>query len=196
MGELGDPIRLLETPSVSVGVSMGNLQGGFDGRSIWLEGATFSQALSLCGSAAADRASDDPLGARSAHIGPAGFHSSGVVLSARAIEAVIEKVQAARSRLHRHGSGSMAAGLSADFQVYPVQAWWETPTGTLAVLGLTSAEGGAGEILSMETNAFAELHTSDSMLAQSRQAFSAPSGPAPAAAADPFAEDELSLIHI
>ncbi|MFT5680375.1 MAG: hypothetical protein ACI8RZ_001281, partial [Myxococcota bacterium] len=197
---LGAPIRLLDGASISVGISMGRVLGGFDGAHTWLEGATITQAAALCGSAPGEGAGDDPLGVRRAYLGAGGFHSSGVVLGSRFVSVLIEALGDSHGNetvmsTHIRGKGGTAAGLSEDFASYPVQAWWETP-GRVRVLLALSDEPGAAEILTMEASELADLHANDAMLAERRSRAEGAFSSAPAASpvdsaphgSDPFTD--------
>ena len=160
--------RVLDlTHVVSLGVARGTVEGGSDGARTWLAGPAVSQALSLCGSPTA-RPNDptDRLSQRRAGPSGAGFANGGLVLSGSALHALIGTLRRGRAALHVQGDGTSVAGISADFQQYPVTAWWSHEGKVAVAISLVDPpdETTAAEVQVLDREDFDGFHRADQEL--------------------------------
>ena len=105
---------------VPVGVALGNVVGGLLGGSVSLGGQGVSDALHLTGHGTFESAHHDPILIRRVSGSEYGLQSAGVALSRGALTAVLNSWGKA---VHRHGDGSIVAGVSEDIISYPVDGW-------------------------------------------------------------------------
>ena len=186
IGALGEPLRLAGAVHVPVGIATGEAQGAFDGERVRLQGAAIADAIALTGTAIDEAATPDPLGIRSAGFGVGGLHNSGIVATAAAAQAMLQRARARKLPVYSQKEGGTAGGISSDFVLYPMQAWWEGDGGLYALLGLQDRTAGVVEVLPMEGSALMELHQSDAMLGRAQSSRPAPAASRSAPPSDPF----------
>lgn len=181
----GQDLRIPETASLGVGLSMGVIEGGTDGETSVLRGHAVAEAIHLAGNGRAEAVSQDPLAVRSAGWGQDGLHNHGLVASDTFLRSMIERIRKRGGALHVRNEGGAAGGVDEDFACYAVRAWWQDGEALrVAVLfgGPDADSGGAAELRTMDPDALAAWRSSDRIQARSQRSL------APAPAAPAFAD--------
>lgn len=172
--------------AVSVGVAHGSVQGGTDGAQSALLGPAVAEALALSGLGSGRLADPkDLLSIRRAGVSGQGFTNRGLVTSGAFLRGLLEALRRRDGTVHLQGEPTEVGGISADFRLYPVTAWWQHDADIAVAIALTDPpeEQPAVEIQVLDREGFASFHRADAGAADRRSA----NAPAPAAA-DPFGE--------
>ena len=147
---------------VPVGVSTGTVTGGLLDGTASLGGQGVSDAIHLTGFGGFESANHDPMLIRRVSGGEHGLQSVGVALSRSALTAVLNSWG---KPVHRHGDGSLVAGVSEDINSYPVDAWALHGQGALLFLSVGRHRGApVVEARSMGTHGIKDLSVRDQQL--------------------------------
>lgn len=176
LGASEQELRIPESGSLGVGLSMGVIEGGTDGESSVLRGAAVAEAMALAGVGRADIVQNDPLTVRAAGWGPSGLHNSGVVASDAFVRSMVERVRKRNQPLHVRGEGGLCGGVDEDFQTYPVRAWWQDGEIVRVAVGFGGADAasdGAAELRSMTSDTLSAWRSSDRVQARTDRSLGA-----------------------
>ncbi len=165
----------------SVGLAVGPVTGGTDGERDLPAGPAVGEAIALSGSGPLDLDAGDSLDVRRAQVGASGLRSEGVVCSAAFFEALLKEVRDSSAGLRVAGQGGAGVGdFCADFECYPVRAYWGVPSEIVVAIALAEGAAPAVELRVMDVESLTDFHLADAELARrSRPAPSAAPEPAP-----------------
>lgn len=187
-------IAVPPTSALGIGLALGVVDGGTDGERSVLSGRGVAEAVALAGNGRAVRLHDDGVGVRSAGWGGGGFHNESVVASETFVRSMVERTRRRNKPVYVRGEGGSCGGLSQDFTLAPVAAWWEAGDGLVAAALLIDGETleGAAELRVMTGAELREWHGSDRSAAALRRPKTSAAAPrsAPAPAPRPTAEPD------
>lgn len=161
----GDSVAVNPGSRVAVGVSHGQVVGGTDGVTAWLNGPAVSEAIHLAGRGTPKVVMHDPLSIRRIGVGTWGLMSNGVCCSRAAAASAWNDWGGG---VHRYGDGSDVSGLSRDFETYPVDGWAVYSEGAVLFVSLGSTRGAPiVELLPVDGHAMKDLQARDIQLTES-----------------------------
>ncbi len=184
----GEPVAVTPGSQVAAGVSMGQIVGGSDGISAWLDGPAVSEAIHLAGRDALTTVVHDPLRIRRVGAGDWGLMSSGVCCSRSAAMASWNDWG---GDVHRYADGSEVGGLNRDFQTYPVDGWTKVGDGVALFISLGPSRGApALEVLAVDSDMLRDLQARDIQLTEGDDIIADEEPSVEVAEDDPFGFDE------
>ena len=157
-----DAVPLTPGMRVPVGVAVGVVTGGSLGRSTTIGGQAVSDAIHLTGFGTFGSASNDPILIRRVSGGELGLQSAGVTLSRSALTSILNSWG---KPVHRHGDGSLVAGVSEDIVSYPVDGWAAYGDGAVLFISVGRHRGAAiVEARAMGSHGLKDLFARDQQL--------------------------------
>ncbi len=199
--ELGEDSTAMSVPasaSIGIGMALGVVTGGTDGEAAVLGGRAVSEAVALAGNGRAVNLYDDGVGVRAAGWSAEGLSNEGIVASQALVRSLVDRTKRRNRPVHVRGEGGLCGGVSEDFAVAPVTAWWEAGEGIVAAALMVDAESSEGiaEIRVLSQDDLKEWFGSD----RSAAALRTSRRPAPAATEhssggdDDFARPSMSFM--